>query len=592
MRIWLILPVSLILLCLFSCSSDERSEADRTFEALAERFLDRHLAACPEEATALGDHRFDSQLTDFSAAGISARTAMYRAYRDSLRAIRVETLSPQHMIDYDIMQRALASRLFELEELREWQWNPLLYSVGEELYMLIARDYAPPEQRMRSLAGRLRAIPKLLEQAQRNLNAPPAMHTQTAMLQNEGTIALLEETLPPMLRELPDALRDSLRAARTMAVDALRAYGYWLKRDLISRARGDFRLGADLYERKFAIRLNTRQPPSVLLDEAERRLDLVTAAMYRTALELHAAHLAEMEVPDDTAALIRRALDHLAGQRPNDSTVVETARASLRRAEDFVRAERLVPLPDEPLEIIVMPEFQRGVAVAYCDAPGPLEKNGETFFAIAPTPAGWTDDRRTSFYREYNDHMLLNLIVHEAMPGHFVQLAAANRADAPTLLRSVFPSGVFAEGWATYAEELMTERGFGGPELRLQQLKMYLRLLINAIIDQRIHMHGMSRSDAVRLMMDRGFQEEGEAAVKWSRACLTSVQLSTYFFGNLRINDIRARAERQDGEDFDLRAFHDALLSFGTIDPGYIPVLMKLPDSVPGRPLAEGLSRR
>ena len=587
MRNRLILPASLILLFLFSCSSDERSEADRSFEAFAERFLDRHLAACPEEATALGDHRFDDQLTDFSAAGISARAVMYRAYRDTLRTIPVETLSPQHMVDYDIMQRALESRLFELEELREWQWNPLMYSVGEELYMLIARDFAPLEARMRSLAGRLRAIPGLLTQAQRNLTAPPAMHTQTAMLQNNGTIALLEETLQPMLAQLPEGQRDSLRAARRMAVDALRAYGYWLKRDLIGRARGDFRIGPDLYERKFTLRLNTRRPPSALLTEAERRLDLVTAAMYRTARELHTKHLPDQEAPQDTAALIRRVLDHLAEQRPNDSTVVKTARSALRRAEDFVRAERLVTLPEEPLEIIVMPEFQRGVAVAYCDAPGPLEENGETFFAIAPTPADWTDDRRASFYREYNDHMLLNLIVHEAMPGHYVQLAAANHTDAPTLLRSVFPSGVFAEGWATYAEELMTGRGFGGPELRLQQQKMYLRLLINAIIDQRIHMHDLSRADAMRLMMQHGFQEEGEAAAKWRRACLTSVQLSTYFYGNLRIMDIRARAERQGGGEFDIRAFHDELLSFGTIDPGYIPVLMKLPGSVPGRPIAE-----
>ena len=592
MRNWLIFPASLISLVLFACGADERSAADRSFEALAARFLDSHLAACPEEATALGDHRFDDQLTDFSAAGISARVAMYRAYRDTLRAMRVETLSPQYMVDYDIMQRALDSRLFELEELREWQWNPLVYSVGEELYMLIARDFAPLETRIRSLAGRLRAIPGLLTQAQRNLNAPPAMHTQTAMLQNDGAIALLEETLEAMLAPLPDGLRDSLQTVRGMAVDALRAYGYWLKRDLITRAHGDFRLGTERYERKFAIRLNTRQPPSTLLKEAERRLDLITAAMYRTARELHAKHLPDQEAPRDTAALIRRALDHLAEQRPNDSTVVESARTALRRAEDFVRSERLVTVPREPLEIIVMPEFQHGVAVAYCDAPGPLEENGETFLAIAPTPADWTDDRRASFYREYNDHMLLNLIVHEAIPGHYVQLTAANRADTPTLLRAVFPSGVFAEGWATYAEELMTGRGFGGPELRLQQQKMYLRLLTNAIIDQRIHMHDMSRPDAMRLMMERGFQEKGEAAAKWRRACLTSVQLSTYFFGNLRINDIRDRAERQGGNTFDLRAFHDELLSYGTIDPGYIPLLMKLPGSVPERVLAEASRAR
>jgi uncharacterized protein (DUF885 family) len=243
----------------------------------------------------------------------------------------------------------------------------------------------------------------------------------------------------------------------------------------------------------------------------------------------------------------------------------------------FVAERDLVSLPVDPIEIIVMPEFQRGVAVAYCDSPGALERNGKTFFAIAPTPAHWTASRRESFYREYNDHMLKNLTVHEAVPGHYLQLTAANRAKAPTLLRSVMSSGVFAEGWATYCEEMMADAGYGGPELRLQMLKMRLRLLINAIIDQRIHADGMTEREAVALMMKKGFQEEGEAAGKWRRACLTSAQLSTYYYGNIKLRELRRRAERKAGSAFSLKAFHNELLSYGTISPKYHPAIMKLP---------------
>ena len=241
-------------------------------------------------------------------------------------------------------------------------------------------------------------------------------------------------------------------------------------------------------------------------------------------------------------------------------------------------------LPSEPLDVIVMPEFQRGVAVAYCDSPGPLEKNGKTFFAIAPTPANWAPMKKESFYREYNDYMLKNLVIHEAMPGHFLQLAAANKAVAPTMLRGIMPSGVFAEGWATYSEQMMADAGFGGPEVKMQQLKMRLRLLINAILDQGVHRTGMSEKGALALMMVEGYQERGEAEGKWRRACLTSAQLSTYYYGNITINDIRARYEAKAGSAFSLKKFHDTLLSYGSISPKFFPVLFKLP--APASPVA------
>ncbi|MDT8324828.1 MAG: DUF885 domain-containing protein, partial [Bacteroidota bacterium] len=428
-------------------------------------------------------------------------------------------------------------------------------------------------------------LPAVLEAARRQLRHPPAIHTQTAIQQNEGSIALLEKTLQPFADALPPALRDSLLIARDAAVRELRTFGRWLRDDLLQRSTGAFRLGRERYARKFALQLDTDMPPETLLAEAERLLEVTTGEMDRIATSLFPSLFPGTAPPAQRADRIRRVLDRLAEDHPSDSSIVTQAKADLDLARSFVREHDLVRVPDEPLDIIVMPEFQRGVAVAYCDSPGALEENGKTFFAIAPTPEYWSADRKASFYREYNTYMLKNLVVHEAMPGHFLQLITANRAETPTLLRSVFPSGVFAEGWATYCEQLMAEAGFGGRQVKMQQLKMYLRLLINAIIDQRVHTGDITERDAMELMMVRGFQEEGEAAGKWRRACLTSVQLSSYFYGNIRMRELRQRAEAQAGKSFSLRAFHDRLLSFGTISPKYHPMLMKLP--APGPVVAE-----
>jgi len=243
---------------------------------------------------------------------------------------------------------------------------------------------------------------------------------------------------------------------------------------------------------------------------------------------------------------------------------------------DFARTYNLITVPEEPIKVIVMPEFQRGVAVAYCDAAGPLEKHGETFYAISPTPKDWTPQRVESFFREYNNHMLQDLTVHEATPGHYLQLAHANKFKAPTLVRAIFYSGTFVEGWATYAEQFMVEKGYGGPEVKMQQLKMKLRLIINAIIDQKIHTAGMTEAEAMDLMMNEGFQEEGEAAGKWRRACLTSTQLSTYYVGNTEMNEIRDAYQAKVGSSADLKTMHDQMISFGSPAPKYVKELMGL----------------
>jgi uncharacterized protein (DUF885 family) len=235
-----------------------------------------------------------------------------------------------------------------------------------------------------------------------------------------------------------------------------------------------------------------------------------------------------------------------------------------------VKQRDFVTVPDEPVEVTPTPEFARGVAVASCNPPGALEKNGKTFYFISPTPADWTPKRVETFFREYDDDMLQEVTIHEAMPGHYLQLAHANQFKAPTLIRALAFSGTFTEGWATYAEQVMAEHNYGGPKVHLQQQKMRLRFIINAIIDQKIHTAGMSQAEAVDLMMKEGFQEEGEAVGKWKRAQLSSTQLSTYYVGNVEMNEMRASWEKKHGKGAELKKFHDALLSFGSPPPKYV----------------------
>ena len=249
---------------------------------------------------------------------------------------------------------------------------------------------------------------------------------------------------------------------------------------------------------------------------------------------------------------------------PPSDKIVETAEQSLGQVTEFVREKGLISFPPDPVEIIIMPEFQRGVSVAYCDSPGPLDVGLKTFYAVAPLPEDWTEEQIESFLREYNVLSIHDLTMHEAVPGHYLQLAASNRY--PGKLRALLSSGVFIEGWAIYSERMMVDAGYldGDPLMRLINLKWYLRSIANALMDQAIHTDGMTREEAMKLMMEDTFQEEREAAGKWTRAQLTSTQLSTYFVGTLEHFDLRRDVEKAWGKEFDLKTYHDKVLSFGS----------------------------
>lgn len=576
-KLYCLFPFILILSFSFLSCTPGTYEDERFIE-LANDYVETMLHMFPEYATSLGDHRFDHLLNDYSREGITAAVRFYESYRDSLTALDPDRLTGTNYIDYQILLNRIDLNLHIYENIREHEWNPLRYNIGGAIYNLIARDFAPIDERMADVRHRLEAIPVVLEAARSNLTNPPRVHTETAILQNNGNINMIRNDLEMFIDKVPE-MREELDAARGTAVSALREYGEWLENDLLPESDGEFRIGEAHYRVKLSHTLDTDVTMEEILEKAEADLIETQNVMYETALPMYREFFPDVtdaSMLEDKKHVIARVLDRLAEDRPTGETIVDQAKEYLEETTEFVKEHELVTVPDDPIRIIVMPEFQRGVAIAYCDPPGPLEEEGETFYAISPPPADWSEERVESYFREYNNYMLKNLTVHEAMPGHYLQLAHSNRFEAPTLIRAIFWSGPFVEGWATYAEQLMVEYGYGGPEVKMQQLKMRLRLIINAIIDQKIHAGNMTEDEAIDLMMTEGFQEEGEAVGKWRRACLTSAQLSTYYVGNIEVNDIRNAYEQKYGNDIDVREMHDTMLSFGSPAPRYVKMLMDL----------------
>jgi uncharacterized protein (DUF885 family) len=557
--------------------------ADARFEALGQRFVDEFGRYSPVYATALGDHRFDGELDDLGAAGRARSIAWIRDLLAQLETIDRSKLSRANQVDAAMLENQLRYAIWSDQTYRDWSWDPLVYTqlTGQALYGLLAREFAPLPERLRSLAARLEKMPRLLEQARANLVPArvPSIHAQTAVKQNPGVLSLVDELVVPRLDTLEAGDRARLERAIAQARVAVQEHQRWLEGTLVPAAKGEFRIGRELYDQKLAFALMSPLSRQEIRARAEAEVHRVRGDMYAVARTVLAGRadappLPDSPTPEQEQAAIAAALEVAYADRPKRDGVVDLARATLAEATEFVRKRDFVTVPDEPLDIILMPEFQRGVAFAYCDSPGPLDKGQRTFYAVSPIPDEWTQPQVDSFLREYNSRSIANLTIHEAMPGHYLQIAHSNRY--PSVLRAMLGSGPFVEGWAVYTERVMQEQGFRGddPLMRLVQLKWYLRAVTNAIIDSAIHVDGMTRDEAMRLMTVTGFQEEREAAGKWVRAQLTSAQLSTYFVGYLEHADLRAAAEQRLGSDFSLKRFHDQVLSFGSPPVRFVRALM------------------
>ncbi|HEX6139954.1 MAG TPA: DUF885 domain-containing protein [Candidatus Limnocylindria bacterium] len=544
------------------------------FPSLVDDVLAGYFALHPVQATEIGNHDHDGEWPDLTDAGRGARRAWLADAIMRLEAVDAAALSRDQAIDRRILLANLEAMRFGEETLREATWNPLsyVYLLGGGLFALLAREFAPLPDRLRSVAARLRAVPAALDGARETLRAGgprpvSRFHTAKAAERMAGITDLAETAVRESEKVADAALRAEVAEAARTAREGVEAFTAWLRDELLPVATGDFRLGADLYAAKFHHALQSGMAPDELAQRAAAGFEQVRAEMIRLSRELWPEWGAGKPIPDDDNVLVRSVLDAIAVDHPAAGELLDFCRAEHQRIEAFIRERGIIGLADEPLQIVWTPEFLRAFGGAMLIPPGPLDRGLDSFFAITPMPDDWSDERKESYLREDNARMLRLLTIHEAVPGHYLQLAYANRC--PSVLRAIFASGVFAEGWAVYVTQVMMDVGYGAedPALMLVHWKFYLRSITNAMMDIGIHAGSMDEAEAMRLMVEGGWQEHGEAANKWDRARLSSTQLCEYFLGSVLWHGLEEEARRraaETGGEFDRRRFLEDGLAHGT----------------------------
>ena len=523
------------------------------FGGRVDAFLDEFFHLYPVSATAMGMHALDGEWPDLTAAGRAARVAFTDRWELDLRSLADGDLTPDERIDRDLLRSEVAALRFDETELREDAWDPLgyVYLLGGGIFPLLARDFAPLATRLTSVASRLQGVRAALLGARRDLASMPGrppsrLHTEMAIKQLPGIVALADDAVaqaeaatdqPEIAELLP-----RLRAACAEAVDAIAAFDGFLA-DLHTRSTGEGRLGAELYAAKLRHTFRSDLTAETIMAQARVEYEAVRAEMIRIAREiwgqwvpgepLPAAAAGSQDAADSrTVAAVTAAIGR--AHHPA-ADLVDYCRESYRGIVEFCRSHDVITVPDEPLEIDWTPPFLREFAGAMLDSPGPLDKGQKTFYFMTPPAQDWTTEQIDSYLAEENDRQIDLTTIHEGTPGHYLQLVYSNRC--PSIVRAVFGSGVFIEGWAVYVTQVMMDLGFKAddPALMLIHWKFYLRAVTNAMIDIGIHAGSMTEQEAMDLMVKGGFQEESEARKKWDRARLTSTQLSTYFVGSMEM---------------------------------------------------------
>ncbi len=421
-------------------------------------------------------------------------------------------------------------------------------------------------------------LPNVMAAARQNLKNPPRVKTETAIRQNRGAIGFYQKELFELAGGTPQ--NGALHQAAESVVAALKNYQGFLENDLLPRSTGDWRIGPEKFAQKLELVMQAGVTSDEVLADAEEEFNRVEREMFVIARQMWGQYFPGQALPPDDVegrrTTITKVLDAVGKEHGDPKDLVRDARQTVQRIKEFIRARDILRLPEpDRCQVIEMPEFQRGNAVAFMNSAPPLDADAASFYAISPPPSDWSQERVESFLEEYNRHMLQILTIHEAYPGHYVQLAYANRV--PSLIRRVLGSGVYIEGWAVYTEQTMLDQGYGGGDLalRLTQLKFYLRAVANAILDHKMQCGGMTEDEALRFLMEGCFQSEGEARLKVIRSKQSSVQLSTYFVGRMAIYRLRQKIEREMGDAFQLGRFHEAVLSLGAVPVKDLPELVR-----------------
>ncbi|HUL81678.1 MAG TPA: DUF885 domain-containing protein [Gammaproteobacteria bacterium] len=565
-----------------STTSAETSDDAAFRREFGDAFFDRYWQLNPDFAIASGYYKYADRLIVPDEKARAAQLEQDERWLKALHKIDSAKLSPNLRADWAILDNAITADRWSLTDFRPWQWNPSNYNVADPFALLMTLEYAPLEQRLRAILARLENVPAYYAAAKQSVANPTREHTRLAIEQNRGALDVFRGELEQKVAvaQLTSAERASFARRLKAARAAIEDYVAWLEALDARLASGEvrarsFRLGRELYARKFDLEIQSGEAAEQLYARALEEKDRLLARMTTLTDLLWPKYFPNAAPPEDRSERIGRLIAKLSERHVPREQFVAAVKRQIPELEQWVRDHDLIALdPTKPLTVRETPLYKRGIAGAGIDAPGPYDPGAPTYYNVTPLD-DLTPERAESWLREYNDWMLPILNIHEAVPGHYVQLVYANKS--PSLIKSIFANGAMIEGWAVYTERMMLESGYGGgtAESWLIYSKWNLRSVCNTILDYGVHVLDMSEADALRLLTRDAFQSDQEAAEKWRRVTLTSVQLTSYFSGYAAIYDLRERLKRERGAAFDLKKFHEQFLSYGNAPVAVIRELMQ-----------------
>lgn len=579
-----IITFSALLIGMISCSSNKTSsengqsavkDANPAFENYKANFIEGLWKIYPNWASELSYHKYDSVLTVPNAAESEIELKFLTANLDSLKNYELKDLSDNNKTDYYIIENELNKKKWQIQEEKQYQWNPAVYNAASLFGELLNGKYDSLDTRLHNFYLKMRNVPAFYEAAKQNIQNPTLEHTKLAIEQNTGGLSIFESELSAQLKKshLPDTEKKEIETRAKKSVEAIKGYVDWLKR-LDNKTPRSFRLGKELYAQKFNFDIQSGYTIDQIYEKAVTHKRELHLKMFILADRLWSKYMGTTAKPADTLILIKDVIDKISLKHTTADAFQTTIEKQLPVLIDFVKTKDLLYIdPSKPLVVRKEPSYMAGVAGASISPPGPYDKNADTYYNVGSL-AGWEKSKQESFLREYNDYILQILNIHEAIPGHYTQLVYSNQS--PSLIKSILGNSSMVEGWAVYTELMMMENGYGNQEdeMWLMYYKWNLRATCNTILDYSVHVKDMSKEDALHLLINEAFQQEAEAEGKWRRVSVTQVQLCCYFNGYTEIHDFREELKKQQGDQFNLKKFHEKFLSYGSAPVKYIKELM------------------
>ncbi len=555
---------------------------DSLFDTFKTQFVEDLWKMYPSWASSQGYHKYDSLLVVPNEESRAKELAFCKGTLLMLRTLNLSNLSDNNKTDYYMIENQLNGTEWSINSCKAYEWNPSTYNVCGEFAEMLNNNYDTLPMRLHHFYLKMQYIPAYYEAAKKNIKNPTKEHTQLAIDQNLGGLSVFEKDLEDALKKdnTKKEIADGIRARAKEAVAAIKGFADWLK-NLKNETPRSFRLGKELYAKKFEYDIQSGYTADEIYKKALEHKEELHKQMFELTKQLWSKYLADKKMPENKLEAIKMMIDKLSLKHVAADSFQIAIEQQIPKLVEFIKQKDLIYIdPSKPLVVRKEPAYMAGVAGASISAPGPYDKNGNTYYNVGSL-SGWDKDKAESYLREYNHYILQILNIHEAIPGHYTQLVYSNQS--PSIIKAILGNGAMIEGWAVYTERMMLESGYGNnePEMWLMYYKWNLRATCNTILDYGVHTKDLSKEDAMHLLIDEAFQQKAEAEGKWKRVSVTQVQLCSYFTGYTEIYDFREELKKKMGDKFNLKQFHEKFLSYGSAPVKYIKQLM-LADSTDG----------